>query len=86
MFLFCLNYLAFLKDACLLTVGLKHSRSNLIFGLHNILFSECSIAKKFRPYGDSHLNFPRPKICMEFGILGSSIGIRPYVLIFSSFG
>ena len=35
MFWFCLSYLAFLKDTCLLKVGLEHSRPNLVLELHN---------------------------------------------------
>ena len=34
--------LAFMPDAYLLNAGLKHSRSNFVFEIRNILFSECS--------------------------------------------
>ena len=37
------SYLAFLKDASLWKAVPKHSRSNHVFDLRNILFSECFI-------------------------------------------
>ena len=36
--------LAFLQDAYLLKAALERSKSNIVYKLHNTLFSECSIA------------------------------------------
>ena len=63
MFYSVLVVLAFVKDACLLNVG--HSRSNILFELHNILFGmlyySCERSKSFKlkefgPYASCYPN------------------------------